>query len=165
MALQQVARRAGASVLQRPGRVDDRVARLRLHYRHSELGRDLLEAGHVTGSRVYAAGMDPFKWPRAMRAAAFDGMGVEYDDNAAFPRARAAMKPGPMTRLFIANKDEVLNPSMYVVRQAHDATPFALTCPADRFQSAGRRRLASGSSANTPGTVPRTMLRRADARG
>ena len=42
-------------------RVDDRVARLRLRYGHSELGRDLLEAGRATGmekakARICVAG-------------------------------------------------------------------------------------------------------------
>ena len=35
------------------------VTALRIDYRHSALGRDLIEAGHVTGSREYAKGVDP----------------------------------------------------------------------------------------------------------
>ena len=41
-------------------KVSDGVARVRLRYGYSTLGRALAEAGHVTGSREYAIGADPF---------------------------------------------------------------------------------------------------------
>jgi hypothetical protein len=34
--------------------------RIQLVYQYSQLGRDLLDAGHVTASREYARGVDPF---------------------------------------------------------------------------------------------------------
>eukprot|EP00966_Prymnesium_polylepis_P083905 1942753-Prymnesium_polylepis.1 len=52
-----------------------------------------MDAGHVTASREYALGADPFKLPRAIRDAALAGMGWAMDDNAAYPRARIAMVP------------------------------------------------------------------------
>ena len=64
---------------------------LRLKYRFSQLGRDLVDAGHITACREQAVGVDPFKLPREIRAAAFDGLGWEMDDGTAFPRARCAM--------------------------------------------------------------------------
>ena len=51
------------AVLARAKQVSDGVARVRLRYGYSTLGRALAEAGHVTGSREYAIGADPFKWP------------------------------------------------------------------------------------------------------
>ena len=83
---------------------------MRLRYHYSGLGRDLFDAGHISGSRVYAGGQDPFTWPREMRAAAFHGMGAEYDDSAAYPRARAAMVPigRDSTRAFLANREPLL---------------------------------------------------------
>eukprot|EP00966_Prymnesium_polylepis_P159779 3692935-Prymnesium_polylepis.1 len=67
--------------------------RIQLVYQHSQLGRDLLDAGHVTASREYARGVDPFKMPKAIREAALDGLGWAMDDNEAYPRARIAMVP------------------------------------------------------------------------
>ena len=91
-------------------RVREGVARVRLRYHHSHLGRDLYEAGHISGSRVYARGQDPFKWPREMRAAAFHQMGAEYDDAGAYPRARAAMVPigRDSTLAFLENRERLL---------------------------------------------------------
>ena len=66
-------------------------ANVYLAYSFSRRGRDLFEAGHVTGSREYAAGIDPFKWPAWMRDAAIAGTGWVCDDVAAYPRARMAM--------------------------------------------------------------------------
>ena len=65
--------------------------RLRVDYQFSQLGRDLITAGHISGCREQAIGVDPFKFPAEIRQAAFDGMGWEADDNAAYPRARVAM--------------------------------------------------------------------------
>ena len=73
-----------AKVLKKAKVVGPGVARLRIEYAHSPLGRSLVEAGHCTGSRVYAIGVDPFKgWPKHMRGAAFHDMGWECDDDAA----------------------------------------------------------------------------------
>ena len=83
--------------------------RLRLQYDFSELGRDLFEAGHVSHSREYARGPDPFKWPRALRKVAL-GTVKEADDAAAFPRARLAMDTDgrEIGEDFIRNREEIL---------------------------------------------------------
>ena len=80
--------------LARATQVSDGVARVRLRYGYSQLGRALAEAGHVRGSREYAVGPDPFKWPTELRDAAFAGMGAEMDDKAAYPRIIAAVTGG-----------------------------------------------------------------------
>ena len=87
------------------------VARLRIEYAYSPLGRSLVEAGHCTGSRVYAIGVDPFKgWPKHMRGAAFHDMGWECDDDAAHPRAKLAMVPEgrEITEQFLMHREEIL---------------------------------------------------------
>ena len=84
----------------------ERVLRLRVQYRHSAMGRALLEAGHVTGSREYAVGIDPFTWPRELRGAAYAGRGAELDDKAAYPRAMAALTGGlgPASKKFLSEE-------------------------------------------------------------
>ena len=78
----------------REGRVmTDRSTRVLRTYAIHELGRDLYEAGHVTGGREQAVGPEPFKWDRTHRDMAYHGQGCECDDRAAFPRARMAMAP------------------------------------------------------------------------
>ena len=74
-------------------RKGDGTGKVRLAYKYSEKGRDLFEAGHITGSREYATGADPFRWPEAIRAKVLAGRGAEGDDASAFPRARKAMVP------------------------------------------------------------------------
>ena len=64
---------------------------LRVAYKHCERGRDLIEAGHITGAREYAIGIDPFKWSKPVRACALEGVGVGMDDNAAYMRIRMAL--------------------------------------------------------------------------
>ena len=91
--------------------VSDWVARVRLRYAYSTLGRALAEAGHITGSREYAIGADPFKWPTELRDAAFTGMGAEMDDKAAYPRIIAAMTGGlgRASAAFLAHREDVMN--------------------------------------------------------
>jgi hypothetical protein len=71
----------------------DGTGRIRLAYHYSQKGRDLFEAGHITGSREYATGADPFRWPEDLRIRVLAGRGAEGDDASAFPRARRAMVP------------------------------------------------------------------------
>ena len=73
--------------------MDEGTARLRVEYVYSQTGRDLYEAGHVTASREYARGPDPFKWPEEMRNAALHDRACGFDDTAAYARIRAAMVP------------------------------------------------------------------------
>jgi len=84
--------------------------RLRIAYRHSRTGRMLLEAGHITGSREYAVGVDPFTWSTELRSAAFRGMGAELDDVAAYPRAMRAITGGlgPASERFLEHREEIL---------------------------------------------------------
>ena len=87
------------------------VAELRLRYKHSELGRDLLDAGHVTGSREYAEGSDPFKTPKGVRTAAWATMGEGFDDNSAYQRIKIALFPAENTRytaMYLAHKDTIV---------------------------------------------------------
>ena len=89
-----------------PGR-----ARLRVEYQYSRVGRALAEAGHVTGSRVYAIGVDPFKgWSKGLRGAAMHDMGWECDDEAAYVTAKAAMVPGgrEVTHRFMEHREEIM---------------------------------------------------------
>jgi hypothetical protein len=72
---------------------------LRIRYSYSSLGRDLFEAGHISCSREYADGEDPFKWPKPLRKAAIGHISVTYDDNSAFPRAKMAMTPPVHARI------------------------------------------------------------------
>ena len=82
------------AVLIKTRSVREGLVRLPIEYAYSPLGRALREAGHVTGSREYAIGVDPFKgWPTHLRGAAFHDMGLECDDAAAYPTARQAMVP------------------------------------------------------------------------
>ena len=43
---------------------DAGIAQLRMKFKHSALGRDLQEAGHITGSREWAGGRTPSRIPR-----------------------------------------------------------------------------------------------------
>ena len=90
--------------------VDDETARVRIEYTWSAVGMDLFEAGYISGSREYAKGEDPFKWPKDLRQAAFKGLGVDFDDSAAFPTARAAMVPvgREITKRFLKNRNAIL---------------------------------------------------------
>ena len=71
----------------------DGTGRVRIAYKYSEKGRDLYEAGHIAGSREYAVGADPFRWPEELRTRVMAERGAEGDDASAFPRARRAMVP------------------------------------------------------------------------
>ena len=50
------------------------VGTLTIEYHHSKMGARLVAAGFVPKSREYAKGMDPFKWPKWMRAAAWENI-------------------------------------------------------------------------------------------
>jgi hypothetical protein len=97
------------AMLKQAKEVSPGVARHRVEYCHSELGRDLLEAGHVVGSRLYARGADPFKWAKVFRHAAMHGA-WEADDTACFPTARQAMTGGSggVASHFLAHRAEIL---------------------------------------------------------
>mmetsp|Transcript_11846 Transcript_11846/g.31132 ORF Transcript_11846/g.31132 Transcript_11846/m.31132 type:complete len:192 (+) Transcript_11846:152-727(+) len=84
----------------------DGVASLRLNFRHSALGRDMVEAGHVTGSREYAKGVDPFKGPKDLHRAAWAKVGEGFDDASAYQRIKVALQPreATLTKVLIEHK-------------------------------------------------------------
>ena len=83
---------------------------LRIEYRMCEKGRDLFEAGHVTGAREYAIGVDPFKWRKEVRHMIMRGHAVEYDDSAAFVRIRMKLVEAgrEICEKFIDNRECVM---------------------------------------------------------
>ena len=83
---------------------------LRLDFRHSALGRDMIEAGHITGSREYAKGVDPFKGPKDMHRAAWAKEGAGFDDATAYQRIKVALMPRDaiLTRVFIEHRDTIV---------------------------------------------------------
>ena len=109
--VRQAAVRQVQAVLAKAKRHGPGRARLRVEYKYSQVGRALVEAGHVTGSRVYAIGVDPFKgWDKGLRGAAMHDMGWECDDEAAYVAARVAMVPGgrEVTERFVEHREEIL---------------------------------------------------------
>ena len=62
---------------------------VRLRYRHSLLGAELVASGFVVASREYSFGeaADPFRLPRALREIALARRGRDMDDAASYPRA------------------------------------------------------------------------------
>ena len=66
---------------------------MRLKFRHSALGRDMLEAGHVAGSREYTEDADPFQGPKDFHRAAWAKMGEGFDDASAYQRIKVALLP------------------------------------------------------------------------
>ena len=97
-------------ILETAKHVRDGVVRYRITYAHSELGRDLVEAGHVTGGRISARGPDPFKWETTLRTAALHGA-WNADDTACYPTARQAMTGGMggVAAHFLRHREEVLS--------------------------------------------------------
>lgn len=69
----------------------EKGGRLLLRYRHSPLGAALVDAGLVADSRLYAVGVDPFKYPKRIRRLCLQKYGVDFDDVAAYPRAKVAI--------------------------------------------------------------------------
>jgi ribonuclease HI len=106
----QTQRQAAEKLLKTARQVDETTARIRLEYHYSETGRNLWEAGHITGSREMTRGPDPFRWPKQMREAALAAIGAEFDDKSCYPVAWRAMRGsgGQMTDMFVKNKGEVL---------------------------------------------------------
>ena len=100
------------AVLGKARSVREGLVRLPIDYAHSPLGRAFREAGHLTGSREYAIGVDPFKgWPKHLRRAAFHEMGWECDDAAAYPTARQAMVPPgrEVQTVFLEHREEIFS--------------------------------------------------------
>ena len=84
--------------------------RLKVAYKHCKRGRDMIEAGHITGAREYAIGIDPFKWNRRVRGAALKGVATGLDDNAAYIRIRMALvaEGKEICERFLRNRECVL---------------------------------------------------------
>ena len=93
------------------GEGSDGLGRVRLQYRHSRLGAELIAAGHVLESREYAIqrAADPFSLPRALRELALGRTGSDFDDAASFPRAKHACV-APCRRhlgVFLAHRERI----------------------------------------------------------
>jgi ribonuclease HI/GNAT superfamily N-acetyltransferase len=102
--------RAAADSLLAECSVDGAQTCLMISYRYSSLGRALLEAGHISASREYAVGEDPFKWPSDLRDAAFADMGYDFDLIGAYQNARLAMIPvgAQAVRKLLSRREAVL---------------------------------------------------------
>jgi ribonuclease HI len=88
-------------------------AKTTMPYTHSLLGAELIAAGYVVDSREYTirdSGLDPFRLPRVLRDAAFAGLGHDFDDVAAYPRAALDVfhSGRNMSRLFMAHRESIM---------------------------------------------------------
>jgi len=96
------------------GEGSDGLGWVRLRYTHSTLGAGLVAAGHVIESREYVCredrAADPFGLPRAQRALALARVGVDFDDDASFPRAKAdVVMPCRVTlQCFLRHRETIL---------------------------------------------------------
>ena len=84
--------------------------------REATKGVAMREAGHIRGSRVYAVGPDPFACSRRVRAAALARFGLDFDDEASFPRAGAHLI-----------KDLILSPGSTAVQQVQQYSQYSST--------------------------------------
>ena len=67
---------------------------INLHYNHCALGKRLVAAGHIKGSRVYATNQgDPFKFGRIIRYIALQRYGIDFDDSGCYPTGLCAKCP------------------------------------------------------------------------
>ena len=110
---QQTYRKLVLNLLDRAwGGEKEGTAVVRLQYGYAETGRVLYEAGQIRASREYVESgkPDPFRWPGDLRDEALRGMGYEFDDQAAYPRARVAMivKGRTESARFLVNREEIL---------------------------------------------------------
>ena len=82
-----------------------------MKFKHSALGRDLQEAGHITGSREWAGGEDPFKNPKDIGRAAWARIGEGFDDASAYQQIKIALMPGEtrMTKILIEHKETIMD--------------------------------------------------------
>ena len=67
----------------------DNKGSILIEYRYSAVGEALMDAGHISGSREYAKGADPFKLPKRLRNLALARFGFDLDDDGSHPRASA----------------------------------------------------------------------------
>ena len=83
---------------------------IEIEYREAAKGAAMREAGHIQDSRVYATGPDPFACSRRVRAAALARFGLDFDDEASYPRAGAHLigEGRDSVRLFLAHREVVL---------------------------------------------------------
>ena len=60
-------------------------------YTYAEKGWALIKSGHLTYSREYAKGADPFELPKVLRHIALARFGFDFDDAGSYPRAGACL--------------------------------------------------------------------------
>ena len=98
------------SLIDAATRVRDGEGVIEIEYREAAKGAAMRAAGHIQGSRVYATGPDPFACSRRVRAAALARFGLDFDDEASYPRAGAHLiaEGRDAMRLFLAHREVVL---------------------------------------------------------
>ena len=93
-------------------RNDPGVGWVDVRYRHSSIGAQLVMAGHVSQSREYPRdwGADPFSMPKDLRKIALRRTGTDFDDSAAYPRAKGAIVQPVrlMIECFLRNRETIL---------------------------------------------------------
>ena len=85
---------------------------LLLRYRFSALGRDLVDAGHISACREQTEGAGPFKLPRDIRQAAFSGLGFECETALLFPvrelRCLRITQGRAPSQFLVDHKDDIM---------------------------------------------------------
>ena len=83
---------------------------IHIDWSHCAIGRRMVAAGHITQSREYAKGTDPFKCGTIIRQIAMSKFGLEGDDAGSFPNAGVQMCPiGKSTcEIFTENRDSIM---------------------------------------------------------
>jgi hypothetical protein len=69
-----------------------------------------VDAGFVADSRLYAIGVDPFKYPKKIRKLCLQKYGVDFDDVAAYPRAKVSIAQCGRSEsmLFLNNREYIM---------------------------------------------------------
>ena len=91
---------------------DAGMAAIPLEYTLSRLAEAFLAAGHISKSREYVTRpeSDPFRLPRDLRQIALRNTGADFDDEAAFPSAKAALvRPcRGAVRAFLKDREHIM---------------------------------------------------------
>ena len=91
---------------------DGSMADIKLEYTFSRLADAFIAAGHISESREYATRpeSDPFRLPRDLRQIALQKTGLDFDDKASFPSAKAALvRPcRGAVKAFLADRERIM---------------------------------------------------------
>ncbi len=93
--------------VQRKSQTDGEIL---IEYRLSPKGWAYMQAGHLTLTREYAVGADPFGLPKHLRHLALARFGYDFDDSGAFSRAGAHLIPvgRPECKRFLEHRETIL---------------------------------------------------------